>query len=149
MPRKKLKPMVLENYLTIAKMSAESPIFRKLYCKKNGRRVDILHDGDLSCAFFVSVILKCFDLISKIHTTVVGAERELELNGWRKIKKPKPGAVIIWAPKKFEDGEVHRHIGIFLGAGEAISNNNRTRSPQIHIWNNRPVEKILWNKKLE
>jgi len=148
MPQKKPKPMVLKNYLTVARASAGSQFFRKCYFQIDNRPVEVLRDGDLSCAFFVSAILKLFNLIKELHTTVVGTERDCELHGWREIKKPKPGAIIVWGPKKFKSGETHKHIGIFLGAGKAVSNNSKKRSPSIRAWDYRPVERILWNEKL-
>ncbi len=148
MKRKRAQIPILKNYLSIAKASVEAKTFRTLYVIKNDHAVDILRNGDLSCAFFVSSILKLFDLIGEIHTTVSATMNDLEARGWRRIKKPRKGAVIVWAPKKFKNGEVHRHIGIYIGGGKAVSNSSKKRSPQIHAWDFRSVEKILINKNL-
>ena len=141
----KLKPLVLKNLLAVAGASASSRMFQRLYFKKGGKTVDILRNGDLSCAFFVSSILKMFSLIKNIHATVNGTLTDMKASGWKAISKPKAGAVIVWKPQEI-DGEIHRHIGIYLGNGKAISNNSKKRAPTVHAWNFRPIEKIFWLK---
>ncbi|HUZ93034.1 MAG TPA: NlpC/P60 family protein [Candidatus Paceibacterota bacterium] len=144
----KPKFILLKNCLAVARGSAGSNAFRKLYYKIGGREIDVLRDGDLSCAVFVSFILKIFSLIPEIHTTVKATEADLGRAGWREIKQPRPGAIVFYGPKTFKSGETHRHIGIYLGSGRAISNSSKNRSPKIHKWNYRPVEKILFHKRL-
>ncbi len=148
---KKNKPafLLLKNLLTVARGSTGSNAFRKLYYHVDGHEIEALRDGDLSCAVFVSFILKIFSLIPGIHTTVKATVIDLERSGWRTIKKTRPGAILVYRAKYFPRiKETHRHVGIFLGKGKAISNVSKKRSPGIHKWNYRPVEKILWNKKL-
>lgn len=147
---KKMRFLLLKNYLNIIKASVGSKIFRQLYFKINGKNVDILRNGDLSCAFFVSSILKIFNLISESHATVVGTVKDMKKNGWYKIKKPRPGAVIVYLPQKtFPSGEIHRHIGFYVGKNICISNIDSRRSPGPRKWNYRVVEEILWNDKLK
>lgn len=138
-------PLFFENYIAAARNSVGSKLFRNLYCLVNGHKSDVLRDGDLSCAFFVSSLLTLFGFTEKIHTTVMGTVKELEQQEWKRITKPRVGAIIVWSAQKFSDGEAHRHIGIFLGNGKAISNSYKKRSPQIHAWNYRPIEMMLWN----
>lgn len=164
MPTAKPKFLLLKNYLTVVRGSVGSNLFRKLYYEVHGstpswlaphfdkerkkRVVEILCDGDLSCAFFVSSILKIFSLIPEIHTTIRGTLENLMSAGWREIKRPRPGAIVVWGPKKSKNGGVHKHIGFYLGAGTAVSNSSKKRSPRVHPWNYRPVEKILHHPTL-
>jgi hypothetical protein len=141
-------PLLLENYIHMAKTSVGSPLFRNFYCTVDGAKKDILRDGDLSCAFFVSWILMPFRLLKETHATVAGTVKDLKENGWTQIDSPKPGAIIVWTPQAI-DGELHAHIGIALGEGLAISNDFKKRSPQIHPWDSRPVHEILWHPKLD
>jgi hypothetical protein len=141
----KPKLLITENYLLFAKASAGSKMFRTVYYEIGRKKIDVLRDGDLSCAVFVSAILKLFNLIDDVHTTVNHTVRSLKLRGWKPIKKPVPGAIIVWAPKTSKkSGETHRHIGFYLGNGKAVSNNSKKRSPAIHAWTFRPVEEILY-----
>ena len=142
-----ITPLLLKNYLHMVKASVDSPLFQNLYCSVDGEAKDILRDGDLSCAFFVSWILMPFHLLKNAHATVAGTVRDLKESGWVTITEPKPGAVIVWTPRETE-GEIHAHIGFAIEDGKAISNDKDKRSPQIHSWNSRPVEEILWHPKL-
>ena len=144
-----------ESYLKAIKNSIGSNLFRNLYFLIGKRKIDILEDGNLSCAVFVSWILYIFKLIQDMHATVVGTVADLKKSGWIEIKKPQPGAILVWETKKFKNGQ-HKHIGFFVGNNKAISNRYEKRQPLIHHWtfgvkNGRPVrkvEQILWNTKL-
>lgn len=144
-----MKPLTKKTFLTIARASVDSPIFRQSFFEMNGKTVDILRNGDLSCAFFVSSLLKIFSLIKDIHATVEGTIKDMTESGWGKIEKPRAGTVIIWAPRKTENGETHRHIGICIDGKQAISNSSEQKVPTIHQWNYRPVELILSHQRLE
>jgi len=141
-------PLFLENYIHMVKASVGLALFRNLYCTVNDTRQDILRDGDLSCAFFVSWILAPFRLIKDIHATVSGTVKDLKESGWIRIDEPKLGAVIIWSPQ-ITGSESHAHIGFYIGEGQAASNDYRTRTPQIHPWNSHPIEEILWHPRLD
>jgi len=148
--RAKPKPLLLKNLLAVTVASAGSPLFRNLWYRIDGKDIDVLRDGDLSCAFYVSSILKLFSLIGDIHTTVIKTEEDMQTHGWRKIKQPRPGAVVVWAPKTFpKSGEIHKHIGIYLGNGDVVSNSSKRRVPNKHDWQYRPVETIYAHPKLK
>ncbi len=147
--RAKPRFLLKKNLLSIAKSAVGTKMFRNLYFSIGGKKIDVLRDGDLSCAFFVSFLLKMFGLVGETHTTVSGLEKDMARHGWRKINKPRDGAIIVYAPKKFKSGEIHKHVGIYLGKEFAVSNSSKKRSPKADKWNFRPVEKILWHKKLE
>lgn len=143
-----LRPLVLKNFLTAARGSHGSKIFQKLYFTDGKKTKDILKNGDLSCAFFVSSLLKIFSLIGNVHATVDGTIKDMANSGWEKINRPIPGAVVVWGPKETEDGTVHRHIGICLGNNKAISNRAEKRTPVIHALKYRMIEGYFWNKNL-
>jgi len=144
----KIKPVIKDNLLALAGTSSGSPMFQTLYCRVKSKKTDILKNGQLSCAFFVTAVLKIFSLIKNIHPTVHRAERDMNSMGWQEIKKLKSGSVIIWQEKIGRDGKSHKHIGFYLGQNKAISMSSRKRTPIVHRWNNRKVEKIFWHPKL-
>ena len=91
-------------------------------------------------------------MIDSVHATVSGTEKDLENSGWTEIEEPKPGAVLIWGEVDFGGGNLHRHIGFYVGEDLAVSNDYKTGTPQEHDWKfngERKLEKILWNTKLQ
>lgn len=147
---KKFYPLVLKNLIAFTEGSVGSESFRNLYFETPDGEKNILRGGELSCAFFVSSVLKIFSLIGGIHTTVSGAQKDLIESGWEEIKKPRPGVIILWTPQIKENGESHRHLGFYVGDNQAVHNDGDKRKvPVVDLWNYRPVEKIYWNKKLE
>ena len=150
-----------ESYLKAIKNSVGSNIFRNLYATVNGKKMDIRKDGQLSCSAFVSSLLYIHKLCYDIHATAEGLIKDMELFGWKRINKPRPGAVILWEPlppKNRNDKMYlrHDHIGFYVGNNKAISNRPEKHQPMVHHWtfganNGKPVrrvEKIFWNNKL-
>ncbi len=156
--KKQEKPTILlfDSYIQTVKNSVGSSLFRNFYMQINGKKIDVLEDGNLSCARFVSSILYIAKLVRDMHTTVLGAVADLEKSGWTKITKPGIGAILVWEAKKFKSGNVHKHIGFYVGNNRAISSRGERRQPIMHHWtfgvkNGRPIrkiEQIFWNKKL-
>lgn len=147
----KLILLIRNNYISAIKNSVGSKLFRNLYAKVNGGKTDIVKNGDLSCALYVSSILFLFKLIKEVHATVDSTVKDLEKSGWKKIKKPKIGSVVVWDKINFRNNETHKHIGFFIGGGMAISNNYKLGYPFLHNLNfngKRKIELILWNPKL-
>lgn len=153
MPRqnKKIEPptnvLVFDTYLAVIKNSVGSKMFRNFYVKVGGKKTDIMRNGMYSCAFYVSSILALFKMIKETHGTVNSTIEELRKHGWRKIKTPKPGSVLVWEAVDFGGGDIHKHIGFYIGNGEAVSNNYKLGSPAKHNWKfggKRKVEAILW-----
>lgn len=158
MKKEKVIPILFDTYIAIIKNSVGSKMFRNSYAKINGKKTDILQNGMLSCAFFVSSTLFLFKLIKEIHGTVDGTVRDLEQSDWQKIAKPKIGSIIVWEKIDFGNKDFHKHIGFYIGNNKAIStsSNSKKGQPIIHhctygIKRNKPVRKveaIFWNKKL-
>jgi hypothetical protein len=135
-------------YLAMIKNSVGSNQYRNCYVVVNGEEHDIMKDGDLSCAFFVSSILNQFDLVKRPHATVSGTVKDMLESGWVEATELQPGDVIVWAPGQQAAGEVHAHIGFYMGDDRAISNSYKLRTPTEHPLgmneqNPRPIEKML------
>ncbi len=153
--KKQITLLPYNTYLAVIKNSVDSDIFRNLYAKIDGKKVDIVRNGNLSCAFYVSSVLTIFQLIPKPHGTVEGTIKDLVQSGWNKLKTPKIGSVLVWEELNFNDGEKHKHIGFYIGDNKAISNSEKLGQPKIHHWTYgtikrkpvRKVEAIYWNKK--
>lgn len=153
---KKLKSLlaIVENSIK----GGDNYIFRNLYAEENGKEIDILENGQNSCAVFVSWILMVIGMIKNSHSTVYGTEKDMLASGWRQIEKLRPGAVIIWEKKMGDNGLLGKkdveftHIGFCISATEAISNSSKgTGFPwKHHITYNetRKIEKIYWHPEL-
>ncbi len=146
----KVSPKLFETYLSVIANSPKAKMFRNFSAVVNGRKTDITHNGELSCAFFVSFILSFFKQINSGHTTVNSTIKDLIKNGWRKINKPLPGAVLVWEENDFGKHGMHKHIGFYIGDDKAVSNSEKRRFPIKHHWTykgKRKVDLILFNKK--
>ena len=146
----KVEPLHFKTYIAVIENSVGSTMFRNFYAVINGEKKDVMEDGNLSCAFFVSSVLTIFDFIERIHATVFGTVKDLEKSGWQKIKEPKTGAVLVWEEKINTKGESHKHIGFYIGENMAISNDSKTGQPKKHHFTfeeteeSRIVEAIYW-----
>ena len=132
MRKLKLKILTYQNYLQMIKASQGSRMFLRLYVLENNKKKDILKNGELSCAYYLSSILKIFDLISELHTTVKSTIEDMRKSGWQPTKKLKSGNVLIWQEKKFPDGTIHQHLGFYLEQNKAISHRPEKKMPIIH-----------------
>lgn len=124
-------------------------MFRNFSAVVNGEN-NINDNGELSCAFFVSFILFFFKQINSGHTTVNSTIKDLINNGWKKIAKPRPGAVLVWEENDFGKHGMQKHIGFYIGDYKAVSNSEKLCFPIKHHWTyqgKRKVNLILWSKK--
>jgi len=155
--KNQIVPLIFETYLAVIKNSLKSKLFNTFYARVGGKKQDIMKRGGLSCAFFVSSILAIFGLLESIHGTIAGTIKDLEKSGWQKIKKPRLGCILIWEAIDFGGGNIHKHIGFYIGNNQAISNDSKLKYPTQHHWtfglkNNKPnrkIEAIFWNKKIK
>lgn len=144
----KIKLLKRDTYLAMIKNACGSLLWRNNYALVDKKKEDIVHNGATSCAFFVSSILKIFDLIKDVHLTVKGLERDLKRSGWISVslssKIPK-GSVLIW-----EEKGGHFHSGFYLGNKKAVSIWTYHNFPIIHHWtyqDNRKIIKAYVNTK--
>jgi hypothetical protein len=122
------------------------------------RVVDVCDNGDLSCAFFVSSVLKILstsqlELVRTLHATVDGLIKDMLLCGWvRKngdaipdwLKNPgsepyklsdipfSAGDIILWGRRVDIPTGMHKHVGFYTGGFDCVSNNPKTRKVDIH-----------------
>lgn len=149
--KQKITPLIFDTYLVVIKNSVGSKLFRNFYAKVNGKKTDIMRNGELSCAFYISSVLALFKFIKKVHGTVDSTVKDLKESGWTQVSKPKIGSVLVWERIDFEDGDAHKHIGFFVGGNKAISNSYKLGYPVEHNWDfndKRKIDLILWNLKL-
>jgi hypothetical protein len=148
-----MKLALFDSYLSAIKNSVGTKMFRNFFLEANGKKIDILKNGKVSCASFVSSILYLFKLIGDSHATIDSTLKDMEKSGWKEIKKPKIGCVILW-----ENQKGHRHLGFYLGGKSTISHRPEKRTPVKHHWtygvdkNGNPKRKIIaffWNDKLK
>jgi hypothetical protein len=116
-----------ETYLKTITNSIGSRLFNsKIVQYPDGRIADILNNGELSCAFFVSGILKLYDLVPRTRSTVSNFAADLEQNEkFVEITETdlQPGDIIFWGEYLFKDGEPHKHVGFYVGENQAVSTN--------------------------
>ncbi|MCA9359983.1 hypothetical protein H6781_00710 [Candidatus Nomurabacteria bacterium] len=129
-------PLVLkETFIAWVEGSVGSNQYRNVYVRKDMYRTrhDVIDDGDLACALYVSSMLHSFNLINGgIHTTVSLTEKDMVESGWVRVPKPVSSCVVVWDEKIGDDGTSHRHIGICLNRKMAVSNCPVSKSPQKH-----------------
>lgn len=123
---------MFDTYLAMINNAVGSQMFKNGYAEIDGVKEDIMKNGELSCAFFVSSILAIFNLIDEPHATVKSTVKKMEEAGWQKIDDLKPGNVLVWADVDFGAGDLHSHIGFYVGNDEAVSNNFKTKSISKH-----------------
>jgi len=137
-----------QKYLQVIKKSIGSKKYRHFYVVKNGKKIDVLKSGRLSCAYYLSSILKEFNLIWKVHQTISVTLWDMRLHGWRRTKKLTPGSILYWEKRKGPNGW-HEHIGFYLGEDKAISHRGEVRVPILHHYtygltkDGKPKRKII------
>lgn len=115
--------------------------------KSDGKELDTMEGGELSCAYFVSSMLAIANLIDSAHSTVATTVARMQEAGWKQIDAPKPGAVVVWP-----EYEEHEHIGFVLDKDEYISNNLVKRTPQLHkrqLPDGRMPKAYYWHSALD
>jgi len=136
----KIKLLKKETFLKMLLNSCGSSIWKNNYAIIHGKKVDLVQNGNLSCAFYVSSILKLFNLINEIHLTVKSTEKDLIKNNFKRISLTKnipQGSILIWENKREYNPytkkiESHLHIGFYLGNKKAISMSSENGFPVIH-----------------
>ncbi len=94
-----MKYLYYKNFLSMLDNAEGIKIFRHFYIQNdNGGIIDILQDGNLSCATFVSSILYLNHLISSQHTTVDSTIKDLLNSGWElsSFDNLSKGDILIW-----------------------------------------------------
>jgi hypothetical protein len=128
-----MRLLLKKSFLAMLNGSVGSSAYRHFYGKDgtDSTETDLLQDGRLSCAHFVSSLLLRFQLIATPHLTVSGTIRDLKTSGWKKTEQPRAGDVVVWAPIE-EFGGMHEHIGFWINETRAISNSSSQGTPVEH-----------------
>jgi len=141
-----------ESYLKMIKNSVGTKMFRNLYLKLDGKKIDATENGNMSCAFFVSNLLLIWKMISEGHATIKGTIEDMKKNNWRRVLSEdiKPGDVVVWEEKLHNSGRVRPHIGFYIGNKKTISNDDNRGMMKIHHWTYGNKRKIItayqWQK---
>ena len=157
--KKELTLLFKDNYLSMIENACGSKMWANAFCLVKGKKQDVLDNGSVSCAYFVSSILKLFDLIQRLHFTVLGTEKDIKESSWKEIKissKMPAGSVVIWEKElsidKNRKKEFHYHIGFYIGKEKAVSLWTYHNFPVIHHWtynNKRKIIRAYWNSKIK
>jgi hypothetical protein len=118
-------------YLSVIKNSAGANMFRHNYALVDGVETDLLQDGQISCAFFASFVLRGFGLISELHLRTTGTVKDLEASGWRLTETPREGDIVVWEEQQQRSG-IFPHIGFYIDEQTAISHRDTHSTPVAH-----------------
>src|SRR3989344_3476528 len=136
--KNKKPPIFFKNYMAMIENSIGTKMFQNFFLEIDGQEKDILLSGRRSCAVHVSSILILQNLIQGPprgpHAKVKSLVKNMKDSGWRKIRKPRPGAVLIWEPMKAFGEKITDHVGFFWDSEYAISNRSEFGRPNIHHW---------------
>lgn len=152
----KVRLILFDSYIATIKNSLGTKMFQTLFADIDGEETNILKNGRLSCAVFVSSVLLMFGLIKERHSVTPSTVRDMQNWGWYEINTPKLGCVVRWEGAKQVD-TLTEHIGFYTGDYEAISTDWETGVPHKHHWtygenDGKPVRAIIglyWHPKLD
>ncbi len=124
-----MKQLLQKSYIATINNSSWTRMFRNNFFEVDWKKIDILKNWSDSCAYFVSSILKIFNLIGNIHVTVDGTLNDILKYWWKKYKwKEIPiWAILIWEVKNW-----HKHIWFYVWNNEAISNSSSKKEVVKH-----------------
>lgn len=130
-PNRKPNHRRVESLKAMVRGSVGSRSWQHAYFTVAGKKRDLVAGGKVSCAFFVSSILKLFNLIGAVHLTVASTIADMERHGWVTTRRPRSGCIICWEPLT-QGGAIHTHLGFYLDKNQAISNDWKRRTPVLH-----------------
>lgn len=156
----RVSPLILPTYLALVEASVGSQLFRAFYASVNGKKTEVTRDGKISCAFFVSSVLKLFNLIQEVQITNNRLLRDMQRSGWVAIPRPRKGCIVIWKEKDADPTRMKKdtgvyqpkvkHCGFFIGSGMCVSNGgDEGQAPWKHPLTYRPIEAYFWHPALE
>ncbi len=147
-----MNPVIKKTLLGQVHGAVGSKQYQQLWVQQRKRLINVVQNGEHSCAYFISSVLHNLQLIAAPRATVVNLVKEMQAAGWYEIKTPKAGALVVWA---VQDG--HKHIGVYVGKEMCISNSTSKKVPAMHDWkfrtkknpHGRNIEHILWHSLLD
>ncbi len=155
-----------KTYIQTIHNSVWADIWRSFFIDYDDRRsVDILRDWSASCAYFVSNILKQFNMMPTSHANVDTTREVMIKNWWTELDLNTNSndipvwAVLFWKEKKWSDvydiydrdNSKHKHIWFYIWDKQAISNQSESFyttwgklwTPQIH------PRDFNWDREIE
>ena len=153
-----LKPLLYKSYLQTIINSVDSKQYQNFYVLDTDKKetIDVLNNGNLSCAIFVSNILHMFSGFSKLidipHSPIITTIKDMERNSWYEVNELKTGAIVQWESIDYGVTGWHSHIGFYIGNDEAVSNDYKQFkiARHSHDYNGtRKIQKIYWHDSLE
>ena len=147
MPDVNIEILRKETYLKAIENSPGTKLFNSLLIrfKDSGKTVDILDDGELSCAFFVSSVLFLMQAVVKSCSTVQSLKKLIDASpDWFSIvpEKAESGDVVFYKKSLIEDGTESAHVGFVFGESDAISTDYITKSVIRHSIGKREIDCI-------
>lgn len=130
-----MTPLYFETFVRAAENAPGTGLFRSLIVRNEaGKEIDVLQDGEYSCAYFVSSLLLLAKFLSEPCTTVDSLEKRLTEAWWEKRGTDGilAGDVLIWERETFSDGTSNRHAGIAISATEAVSTSYIIKNVERH-----------------
>ncbi len=133
--------------------SVNTQMFNSIIIKDcNEGIIDLLNNGEYSCASFVSSVLLLNNIVSKTCATVLSLERSLKDNpnigSIYDESKIIPGDILVWEKTMYEDGSGNRHIGFAISNKEAISTSYKNKCVIKHLIN-KAIENTGEPRKIE
>jgi hypothetical protein len=131
--KNKFEILPQETYLKMIENAIGTKLFNSIIVNKDGQKMDLLQNGEYSCAFFVSGILFLNLMIPQVKTTVNNLESLLQSSDkFEKVDTPKPGDIVFWEKILYEDDTENRHVGFVWYEDKAISTNYKQSSVVLH-----------------
>jgi len=120
-----------ETYFKMIENAEGTEMFKSLFVRheESGEVEDILREGELSCAFFVSNLLLMFGWIDVPYANTRSIRRVLLEHGWKDVgtEDIQMGDVIFWEETEHKSGR-YPHSGFALNEKEAISTSDKNHS---------------------
>jgi len=142
-----MERLLLESFLEAVRNSVGANLWKIFWVKEDTGNVrDVLEDGNLSCAYFVTSLLKLFNHLKEVHFTVDSAVKAMKEEGWEEVAKENLhlGDVLVWEEKQEKECNVpHRHIGFYVGNNQAVSNSSKKKCPIEHHYTYKGKRKII------
>jgi len=143
-----MKQLLQQSYLTMIKNSVWTRMFRNNIFELDWKKIDILKNWSNSCAYFVSSVLKIFNFIGNIHTTVDWTIADILTHWWKEYKWKE---IPLWSILVWEVKNEHKHIWFYVWNNKAISNSSSKKAIIKHSrdYNSkRNIEKIYVNSMI-
>lgn len=115
--------------------SVGTKMFNSLYAEVDGEKKDILEDGNLSCACFVSSVMYLFEMIDMQRARTESLKKFLdESPNFVKVdcSDAEPGDIAIYGEVEYPNGRLFPHSGFVKDANTVVSTNYKKKAVDKH-----------------